>query len=109
MSVQRMMEERVCKDANYCPADDNKAVNSQLSIVVIVLDKYQPAQPIQKFTPTISTNAPHVIQEGQSITDNVTVGVKQGDSWPKDEHGNVSITAKGYYFTGPKDLILKRL
>ncbi|PKU89649.1 adhesin [Bifidobacterium thermophilum] len=108
-SVQSIMNERVCNNAASCPAD-NKAVISQLSIVVIVLDKYQPASPIQKFTPTISTNAPHVIQEGQSITDNVTVGVKQGDQWPKDEHGNnVSITAKGYYFTGPKDLILKRL
>ena len=107
-SVQSIMNERVCGNADSCPAD-NKAVIDKLSIVVIVLDKYQPASPIQKFTPTISTNAPHVIQEGQSITDNVTVGVKQGDQWPKDEHGsNVSITAKGYYFTGPKDLILNQ-
>ena len=108
MSVQKIMNARVCNDANYCPAD-NKAVIPMLSIVVIVLDKYQPAAPIQKFTPTISTDAPHhVIQEGQPITDKVTVGVKQGDSWPKDEHGNnVSITAKGYCFTGPKDVILK--
>ncbi|MDO5684979.1 MAG: hypothetical protein Q4G37_02620 [Bifidobacterium sp.] len=108
MSVQSIMNKRVCNNAGSCPAD-NKAVIYQLSIVVIVLDKYQPAQPIVKFTPTISTSAPHVIQEGQSITDNVTVGVKQGDQWPQDEHGNnVSITAKGYYFTGPKDVILKR-
>lgn len=108
-SVQGIMNERVCGNAASCPAD-NKAVIDKLSIVVIVLDKYQPAPPIQKFTPTISTSAPHVIQEGQSITDKVTVGVKQGDTWPKDEHGNnVSITAKGYYFTGPKDVILKRL
>lgn len=108
MSVQGIMNARVCKDANYCPADDNKAIIDRLSIVVIVLDKYQPAAPIQKFTPTISTSAPHVIQEGQSITDNVTVDAKQGDTWPKDEHGNnVSITAKGYYFIGPKDDILK--
>lgn len=68
------------------------------------------SQPPMAFTPTISTNAPHVIQEGQPITDNVTVGVKQGDQWPKDEHGNnVSITAKGYYFTGSKDAILKSI
>lgn len=107
MSVQSIMNQRVCNNAASCPAD-NKAVIDKLSIVVIVLDKYQPAQPIQKFTPTISTSAPHVIQEGQSITDNVTVGVKPGDSWPKDEHGNVSITAKGYYFTGSKDLILNQ-
>lgn len=112
-SVQSIMNERVCGNAGYCPADNN-AVIDKLSIVVIVLDKYQPASPIQKFTPTISTdsghNGHHVIQEGQSITDKVTVGVKQGDSWPKDEHGNnVSITAKGYYFTGPKEVILKRL
>lgn len=106
MSVQGIMNERVCGNAGDCPAD-NKRIIDKLSIVVIVLDKYQPAAPIQKFTPTISTSAPHVIQEGQSITDNVTVGVKQGDQWPKDEHGNnVSITAKGYYFTGPKDKIL---
>lgn len=105
-SVQSIMNERVCGNAGNCPADNN-AVIDKLSIVVIVLDKYEPASPIQKFTPTISTSAPHVIQEGQSITDNVTVGVKPGDTWPKDEHGNnVSITAKGYYFTGPKDLIL---
>ena len=105
-SVQSIMNQRVCNNANYCPAD-NKAVIPELSIVVIVLDKYHPVPPIQKFTPTISTSAPHVIQEGQSITDNVTVGVKQGDQWPKDEHGNnVSITAKGYYFTGSKDKIL---
>lgn len=108
-SVQSIMNERVCGNAASCPAETS-AIIDKLSIVVIVLDKYQPAQPIQKFTPTITTNAGHhVIQEGQSITDNVTVGVKQGDSWPKDEHGNVSITAKGYYFIGPKDLILKRL
>lgn len=107
-SVQSIMNERVCGNAGDCPADNNRIID-KLSIVVIVLDKYQPAQPIQKFTPTISTSAPHVIQEGQSITDNVTVGVKQGDTWPKDEHGNnVSITAKGYYFTGPKDLILNQ-
>ena len=75
------------------------AVNK--SIVVIVLDKYQPAPP--SFTPTISTNAPHVIQEGQPITDNVTVGVKSGDHWID----GTSVTAKGYYFTGSKDAILK--
>lgn len=108
-SVQSIMNERVCGNAASCPAEAS-AIIDKLSIVVIVLDKYQPAAPIQKFTPTISTNAGHhVIQEGQSITDNVTVGVKPGDTWPKDEHGNnVSITAKGYYFTGPKDVILKR-
>lgn len=105
-SVQSIMNERVCGNAGYCTAGN---VIDKLSIVVIVLDKYQPASPIQKFTPTISTSAPHVIQEGQSITDNVTVGVKQGDQWPKDEHGNnVSITAKGYYFTGSKDVILNQ-
>lgn len=101
MSVQSIMNQRVCNNAGYCTAGN---VSDKLSIVVIVLDKYQPASPIQKFTPTISTNAPHVIQEGQSITDNVTVGVKQGDQWAD----GTSITAKGYYFTGSKDVILKR-
>ena len=77
------------------------AVNK--SIVVIVLDKYQPAPP--SFTPTISTSAPHVIQEGQPITDNVTVGVKSGDHWID----GTSVTARGYYFTGSKDAILKSI
>lgn len=75
------------------------AVNK--SIVVIVLDKYQPAPP--SFTPTISTEAPHIIQEGQPITDKVTVGVKPGDHWID----GTSVTAKGYYFTGSKDAILR--
>lgn len=61
------------------------------------------SQPPMAFTPTISTNAPHVIQEGQPITDNVTVGVKQGDQWID----GTSVTARGYYFTGSKDAILK--
>lgn len=110
LSVQKIMARDTYNDINKWNDPFVDVTNVNKSIVVIVLDKYQPAQPIQKFTPTISTSAPHVIQEGQSITDNVTVGVKPGDSWPKDEHGNnVSITAKGYYFTGPKDAILKRL
>ena len=77
------------------------AVNK--SIVVIVLDKYQPAPP--SFTPTISTEAPHIIQEGQPITDRVTVGVKSGDHWID----GTSVTAKGYYFTGSKDAIIRNL
>ena len=77
------------------------AVNK--SIVVIVLDKYQPAPP--SFTPTISTEAPHIIQEGQPITDKVTVGVKSGDHWID----GTSVTAKGYYFTGSKDAIIRNL
>ena len=63
------------------------------------------SQPPMAFTPTISTNAPHVIQEGQPITDNVTVGVKSGDHWID----GTSVTAKGYYFTGSKDAILKSI
>lgn len=61
------------------------------------------SQPPMGFTPTISTEAPHVIQEGQPITDNVTVGVKSGDHWID----GTSVTARGYYFTGSKDAILK--
>ncbi|MFR0569743.1 hypothetical protein ACLUXI_08100 [Bifidobacterium apri] len=109
LSVQKIMARDTYNDINKWNDPIVDVTNVNKSVVVIVLDKYQPAQPIVKFTPTISTKAPHVIQEGQSITDNVTVGVKQGDQWPKDEHGNnVSITAKGYYFTGPKDLILNQ-
>ena len=63
------------------------------------------SQPPMAFTPTISTSAPHVIQEGQPITDNVTVGVKSGDHWID----GTSVTARGYYFTGSKDAILKNL
>ena len=61
------------------------------------------SQPPMAFTPTISTEAPHIIQEGQPITDRVTVGVKSGDHWID----GTSVTAKGYYFTGSKDAILK--
>lgn len=73
------------------------------TIVVIALSRYEPAP--ASFTPTISTEAPHIIQEGQPITDKVTVGVKSGDHWID----GTSVTAKGYYFTGSKDAILKNI
>lgn len=63
------------------------------------------SQPPMGFTPTISTEAPHIIQEGQPITDRVTVGVKSGDQWID----GTSVTARGYYFTGSKDAILRNL
>ena len=63
------------------------------------------SQPPMAFTPTISTEAPHIIQEGQPITDRVTVGVKSGDHWID----GTSVTARGYYFTGSKDVILKNI
>lgn len=63
------------------------------------------SQPPMAFTPTISTEAPHIIQEGQPITDKVTVGVKSGDQWSN----GTSVTAKGYYFTGSKDAIIRNL
>ena len=63
------------------------------------------SQPPMAFTPTISTEAPHIIQEGQPITDRVTVGVKSGDHWID----GTSVTARGYYFTGSKDAILRNL
>lgn len=80
-------------------------VNGQTTgtIVVIALSRYEPAP--ASFTPTISTEAPHIIQEGQPITDRVTVGVKSGDHWID----GTSVTAKGYYFTGSKDAILKNI
>lgn len=86
----------------YAPDFDFVNGQSTGTIVVIALSRYEPAP--MAFTPTISTNAPHVIQEGQPITDNVTVGVKQGDQWIN----GTSVTAKGYYFTGSKDLILNQ-
>ena len=73
------------------------------TIVVIALSRYEPAP--ASFTPTISTEAPHIIQEGQPITDRVTVGVKSGDRWID----GTSVTAKGYYFTGSKDAIIRNL
>ena len=86
----------------FAPDYDFVNGNSLGTIVVIALSRNEPAP--AAFTPTISTNAPHVIQEGQPITDNVTVGVKQGDQWIN----GTSVTAKGYYFTGSKDLILNQ-
>ena len=103
MSVQKIMARDTYDDINLWDTPIVKIPNVEKSIVVIVLDKYQPAPP--SFTPTISTNAPHVIQEGQPITDNVTVGVKSGDHWID----GTSVTAKGYYFTGSKDVILKNI
>lgn len=102
MSVQKIMARDTYNDINKWndPIVHIRDVNK--SIVVIVLDKYQPTPP--SFTPTISTEAPHIIQEGQPITDRVTVGVKSGDHWID----GTSVTAKGYYFTGSKDVILKR-
>lgn len=102
MSVQKIMARDTYDDINKWNDPIVHIPNVEKSIVVIVLDKYQPAPP--SFTPTISTNAPHVIQEGQPITDNVTVGVKSGDHWID----GTSVTARGYYFTGSKDVILKR-
>lgn len=101
MSVQKIMARDTYDDINKWDDPIVHLQGVEKSIVVIVLDKYQPAPP--SFTPTISTNAPHIIQEGQPITDRVTVGVKSGDHWID----GTSVTAKGYYFTGSKDVILK--
>lgn len=72
------------------------------SVVCIAVNETEPPM---AFTPTISTEAPHIIQEGQPITDRVTVGVKSGDHWID----GTSVTAKGYYFTGSKDVIIRNL
>uniref|UniRef100_UPI00359C7A60 hypothetical protein n=1 Tax=Bifidobacterium longum TaxID=216816 RepID=UPI00359C7A60 len=72
------------------------------SVVCIAVNETEPPM---AFTPTISTEAPHIIQEGQPITDKVTVGVKSGDHWID----GTSVTAKGYYFTGSKDAIIRNL
>lgn len=79
----------------YAPDWVNNA--STGTIVVIALSRYEPAG-VLSFAPTISTDAPSTIQEGQSISDNVTVGVKDDDSWAT----GASVKAKGYYFTGSK-------
>lgn len=103
MSVQKIMARDTYNDINKWNDPIVHITNVNKSIVVIVLDKYQPAPP--SFTPTISTEAPHIIQEGQPITDRVTVGVKSGDHWID----GTSVTAKGYYFTGSKDAIIRNL
>lgn len=103
MSVQKIMARDTYNDINKWNDPIVHLQGVEKSIVVIVLDKYQPAPP--SFTPTISTNAPHVIQEGQTITDKVTVGVKPGDHWVN----GARVTARGYYFTGSKDVILRNL
>lgn len=103
MSVQKIMARDTYDDINKWDDPIVHLQGVEKSIVVIVLDKYQPAPP--SFTPTISTNAPHIIQEGQPITDRVTVGVKSGDRWID----GTSVTARGYYFTGSKDAILRNL
>ena len=72
------------------------------SVVCIAVNETEPPM---AFTPTISTEAPHIIQEGQPITDKVTVGVKSGDQWID----GTSVTARGYYFTGSKDAIIRNL
>lgn len=103
MSVQKIMARDTYDDINKWDDPIVHLQGVEKSIVVIVLDKYQPAPP--SFTPTISTEAPHIIQEGQPITDRVTVGVKSGDQWTN----GTSVTARGYYFTGSKDAILRNL
>lgn len=103
MSVQKIMARDTYNDINKWNDPIVHLQGVEKSIVVIVLDKYQPTPP--SFTPTISTEAPHIIQEGQPITDKVTVGVKSGDQWTN----GTSVTAKGYYFTGSKDAILQNL
>ena len=103
MSVQKIMARDTYDDINKWDDPIVHLQGVEKSIVVIVLDKYQPAPP--SFTPTISTEAPHIIQEGQPITDRVTVGVKSGDHWIN----GTSVTAKGYYFTGSKDAIIRNL
>lgn len=105
MSVQKIMARDTYDDINAWGAPIVHIRDVNKSVVVIVLDKYQPAPPIVKFTPTISTEAPHIVQEGQPVTDRVTVGVKSGDQWSN----GTSVTAKGYYFTGSKDAILRNL
>ncbi len=97
MSVQKIMARDTYDDINKWDDPIVHIVGVDKSVVVIVLDKYQPAG-IPKFAPTIRTDAPSTIQEGQNITDKVTVGVKPGDSWAT----GVSVKAKGYYFTGPE-------
>lgn len=103
MSVQKIMARDTYNDINKWNDPIVHITNVNKSIGVIVLDRYQPTPP--SFTPTISTEAPHIIQEGQPITDRVTVGVKSGDHWID----GTSVTARGYYFTGSKDAIIRNL
>lgn len=54
------------------------------------------------FQPTVTTNvSTREVHPGDRITDTVTSGVKQGDSWADGVH----VLAHGYYFTGDETLL----
>ena len=61
---------------------------------------------VKDFQPTVSTQVSNkTLDAGETITDKVTSGVAQGDSWVDD----TTVKAKGYYFTGDDDTILRAI
>lgn len=61
---------------------------------------------VKDFQPTVSTQvSSKKLNAGETIKDNVTSGVAQGDSWVDD----TTVKAKGYYFTGDGDTILRTI
>ena len=61
---------------------------------------------VKDFQPTVSTQVSNkTLDAGETITDEVTSGVAQGDSWVDD----TTVKAKGYYFTGDGDTILRTI
>ena len=61
---------------------------------------------VKDFQPTVSTQVSNKkLNAGETIKDKVTSGVAQGDSWVDD----TTVKAKGYYFTGDGDTILRTI
>ncbi len=61
---------------------------------------------INDFQPTVTTEvSSKELSAGETVRDNVTSGVAQGDSWVD----GTTVKAKGYYFTGDKDTILRTI
>lgn len=72
------------------------------SVIVLVLADNEPFQPA--FQPSLSTNAPKTYDKGQTVTDQVTLGVSDGSYI-----GGVSLKADGYYFEGAAGNILREI
>lgn len=61
---------------------------------------------INDFQPTVSTEvSSKELAAGETVKDKVTSGVAQGDEWVD----GTTVKAKGYYFTGDKDTILRTI
>lgn len=73
------------------------------TIVVIALSRYEPSP--QSFQPTVTTKSAKQFKPGEEITDQVTSGVSGDTQWIS----GTSVKAKGYYYTGEAENILKQI